>query len=107
MAWARVLLGLAVLAVALFLLAGCAVETVRTITTSKSGLVTDVTTTRKTADPAALQLAGTLASVYLPQRARVIREEKSAATPADLRRLLRGRPITKQQIAHRWRPAAP
>lgn len=107
-AWARLLFALSVLALALLLLPGCATETTRTITTDKAGTVTDVTVTKKGADPAALKLASVAAEIYLPRRAVVIREEKSAAavTPADLRRLLRG-PILPREIALRWRPAAP
>ena len=87
----------------LFALTGCMTETTRTITTDKAGTVTDVTTTRKGTDPAALKLVEVAAAVYVPRRPIVIHEEKSA-TPADLRRILHGRPITRQEIANRWKP---
>jgi hypothetical protein len=84
----------------------CVTETTRTITTDKAGTVHDVTTTRKGSDPAALRLVSVAAEIYRPRRPLVIREDKSA-TLADLRRILRGRPITRQEIATSWKPAAP
>lgn len=54
----------------------CTVETVRTITTDKAGTVTDVTTTRKGADPAALKFAEVVAAAYAPRRPMLVREEK-------------------------------
>jgi hypothetical protein len=54
----------------------CTVETVRTITTDKSGTVTDVTTTRKGSDPAALALAEVAAAAYAPRRPMLVREDK-------------------------------
>ena len=94
------------LACMLWTMVSCVTETTRTITTDKAGIVHDVTTTRKGSDPAALRLVSVAAEIYLPRRPVVIREEKSA-TPADLRRILHGRPITKQEIANRWKPAVP
>jgi hypothetical protein len=94
------------LACILWTMVSCVTETTRTITTDKSGTVHDVTTTRKGSDPAALRLVSVAAEIYLPRRPLVIREDKSA-TPADLRRILRGRPITRQEIATSWKPAAP
>ena len=88
-------------ALAALALASCVTETTRTITTDKSGTVTDRTTTRKGSDPAALKLVSVAADIYFPRRA-VVREEKSAS---DLQRILRGRPITRQEIANRWKPA--
>ena len=84
----------------LLLLTGCMVETTRTITTDKAGTVTDTTVTRKGSDPAALKLVEVAASVYVPRRPLYVREEKSG----DLKRILRGTPITRQEIAHRWSP---
>lgn len=101
--FARGFLLLFVLAVLVFLATGCMTEVTRTITTDKSGTVHDVTVTRKGTDPAALKLAEVAAAVYVPRRPLYVREEKSG----DLRRILRGRPITRQEIAARWRPAAP
>ena len=105
---ARLWLSVFLLGLLVFALTGCATETVRTITTDKAGTVTDVTVTRKGADPAALKLASVAAEIYLPRRAMVIREEKaaSAVTPADLRRLLRG-PVLPREIALRWRRGMP
>jgi hypothetical protein len=103
--WARFLL-LAILLALVLLLTGCATSTVRVITTDKAGTVTDTTTVTKGADPAALQILGTVAEIYIPRRAPIVRQEKSAVTPADLRRVLRGTPITRQEIAARWRPAS-
>jgi hypothetical protein len=54
----------------------CTVETVRTITTDKAGLVTDVTTTRKGADPAALKFAEVAAAAYAPRRPMRVRDGK-------------------------------
>jgi hypothetical protein len=54
----------------------CTVETVRTITTDKAGTVTDVTTTRKGADPAALKFAEVAAAAYAPRRPMLVREDK-------------------------------
>lgn len=90
----------------LLLLAGCVTTTTTTRTTDAKGHVVEVVTVTKAADPAALELAGTVATAYAPPRARIVRSEKSA-TPADLRRILHGRPITKQEIANRWKPSAP
>ena len=84
----------------LLLLTGCMVETTRTITTDKEGTVTDTTVTRKGSDPAALKLVEVAASVYVPRRPLYVHEEKSG----DLRWILRGKPITRQEIAHRWKP---
>ena len=83
---------------------GCATTTVRTVTTDKSGTVTETVTVTKAADPAAVRLAGLALTAYAPPRAAIVREEKSA-TPSDLRRILHGRPITRQEIANRWQPA--
>jgi hypothetical protein len=94
-----------VLACILWTMISCTVTTTTTRTTDAKGHVVEVVTVTKSADPAALQLAGTVATAYAP-RGIVVREEK-AATPSDLRRILHGRPITKQEIAHRWKPAAP
>lgn len=53
----------------------CTVETVRTITTDKAGTVTDVTTTKKAADPAALKFAE-VAAAYAPRRPMLVRKDK-------------------------------
>lgn len=58
--------------------AGCMTETTRTITTDKTGTVTETTVTRKGSDPAALKLVSVAAEIYLPRRPVVIREEKAA-----------------------------
>lgn len=95
-----------------FLLAftGCSTTTVRTVTTDKEGRVTDVTTTTKATDPAALALAGVAITAYAPPRALYVREEKA---DHDMRRLLRGwrgpaavaatGPITAAEISNRYR----
>lgn len=85
----------------LLVMCSCATTTVRVVTTDKAGTVTETTTTTKRGDPAALSLAGSIATAYAP-RGIVIREQKSAS---DLQRILKGRPITKQEIANRWKPA--
>lgn len=97
--WHAVLLLLAVLYAV-----SCATTTVRTVTTDKAGTVTETVTVTKAADPAALRLAGLALTAYAPPRAAIVREEKSA-TPSDFRRILHGRPITRQEIANRWQPA--
>ena len=79
----------------------CVTETTRTITTDKAGTVHDVTTTRKGSDPAALKLVEVAAAIYVPRRPLYVREEKC---DHDMRRLLRGRPITELEIAFRYRP---
>ena len=104
--FARWILGLATAGVLLFFLAGCATVTTRVVTTDKAGTVTETVTTTKATDPAALALAGTIATAYAPPRARLVRQEK-AGTPADLQRILRGRPVTKEEIANRWQPLHP
>ena len=83
---------------------GCVTETTRTITTDKAGTVTDTTVTRKGTDPAALKLVEVAAAVYVPRRPIVIREDKA---DHDMKRLLRGRPITELEIAFRWKPLLP
>lgn len=103
--WARGFFAAFVLALVLFFLTGCVTETTRTITTDKGGAVTDTTVTRKGSDPAALRLVSVAAEIYLPRRPIVIREEKAAAS--ELGRILRGRPITRQEIAARWKPLSP
>ena len=100
-AWARWILALATGAAFVFVIAGCATTTTTVITTDKAGTVTETVTVTKASDAGALALAGQIATAYAP-RGIVIREEKSAA---DLQRILKGKPITKQEIAHRWRPA--
>jgi hypothetical protein len=60
----------------------------------------DLCDAHKASDAAALALAGQIATAYAP-RGIVVRQEKSAS---DLGRILRGRPITKQEIANRWKP---
>lgn len=83
-------------------LGGCATTTTTTRTTDAKGGMVEVTTVTKVADPAAMSLVGTVATAYAP-RGLVVREEKSAI-PDDLRRILRGRTITEQEIANRWKP---
>ena len=90
---------------------GCVTESTRTITTDKNGTVTDTTVVKKGTDPAALKLVEVAASVYVPRRAPVVREEKA---DHDMKRLLRGwrgpaavaatGPITKDEITNRWKP---
>lgn len=106
MSWARLFLGLFVLALVLLFLSGCTIETVTTRETSAKGAVVETVRTTKKTDPAAWALAGDVVAAYSPPRARVIRQEKSAVTPGDVRRILRG-PIQPREIALRWRPAAP
>ena len=91
------LLGL--LAGVLLVFSGCATSRVRVITTDPDGVVTDTTTLLRGMDPASMRLAAAAAEIYLPRRAMIVREEKSAA----VLRGWRGR----QEIAARWRPAAP
>lgn len=80
-------------------LASCTTTTIRTVTTDKAGTVTETTTTTRASDPAAIALAGVVATTYAPPRAFYVREEKSG----DLMRILRGSPITRQEIANRWK----
>ncbi len=80
----------------------CSTTTVTTITTDKAGTITETTTVTKSADAAALALAGQIATAYVP-RGVVIREEK-AAPNSDLRKILKSRPVTKEEIANRWKP---
>lgn len=101
--FARWILAMATVAAFVFVLTGFAVEEVTTTITSKSGLVTVEKRITKKADPAAWALANAVVEGYAP-RARVVRQEK-ATTTDDLRRILRGRPITKEEIANRWKPA--
>jgi hypothetical protein len=93
-----------------WVMASCATTVTRTVTTDKSGTVTDVTITSKAGDPAALALAGQIATAYAP-RGMVVRQEKS---DADMRKLLKGwsggkraaltGPITQEEIDTRWKP---
>lgn len=86
----------------------CTTETTRTVLTDKSGMVTDTTVTTRRADAFALALVETVAEIYLPRRAMLVREEKSHL---EIRRLLRGwrgaeamaltGPITPEEIAAR------
>jgi hypothetical protein len=82
------------LACVLWTMVSCSVTTTTTRTTSAKGHVVETVTVTKSADPAALQLAGTVATAYAPPRARLVRQEKSG-------------PITPQEIAARWQPVAP
>ena len=91
------------LAILTLFLASCAIEeTTVTTTDAKSGLVTVTTRKSKKADTAWTAIAGDVVAAYSPPRARRVREEKSG-TPDDLRRILH-RPITRQEIANRWKP---
>lgn len=96
----RIFAALIIAACFVFVMCSCVTETTRTITTDKAGTVTDTTVTRKGSDPAALKLVEVAAAIYVPRRPIVVREEKS---DADMRRLLRGRPITPLEIAFRYR----
>lgn len=89
----------------LWTMVSCTTTTTTTRTTDAKGHVVEIVTVTKAADPAALRLAGDVATAYAP-RGIVVRQEKSG-TPADLHRILQGRPITKQEIANRWKPAVP
>lgn len=97
------ILAVLILLLLLALLTGCVTTTTTTRTTDAKGGMVEIITITKAADPTALHLASALAGAYVPPRARLIRQEKSA-TPADLRRILRGRPITRREIAHRSTP---
>lgn len=92
-----------------WVMCSCATTTVRVVTTDKAGTVTETTTTTKASDPAALALAGQIATAYVP-RGMIVRQEKA---DHDMRRLLRGwrgpaaaaaSPITAEEIANRYRP---
>lgn len=88
-----------------FILAFCGCTTTTTtvrVTDAKGGMTETVTIT-KASDGAALALAGQIATAYAP-RGMVVRSEKSSS---DLGRILRGRPITKEEIANRWKPLKP
>jgi len=95
-----------------WVMCSCVTETTRTITTDKAGTVTEVTTTKKGTDPAALALVSVATEIYLPRRPLIIREEKA---DHDMRRLLRGwrgpgalaatGPVTAEEIGRRWKPA--
>ena len=82
---------------------GCSTTTVRVITTDKAGTTTETITTTQASDPAALALAGAIATAYAP-RGILVRQEKATS---DMQRILCGRPITKQEIANRWQPLKP
>ena len=68
---------------------------VTTTTTTPDGRVT----VTKQPAPGVLPFAGAVLEAYSP-RAIVVREEKSG----DIMTILRGRPITRQEIANRWKP---
>jgi hypothetical protein len=74
------LIAAAILAV--LCLAGCTTETVTTRTTSAKGHVVETVVITKKADPAALSLAGTVASLYAPPR--IVRQEKSSPKMGEL-----------------------
>lgn len=99
------ILWLWVAAYTVFSMVACSVEEITTTSTSKSGLVTVEKRISKKTDPAAWALAGAVVEGYAP-RARVVREEKSAP-PSEIRRILKSRPITREEIAHRWQPVKP
>lgn len=88
-----------------FSMVSCSTTTTRTVTTDKAGTVTEITVTSKASDPHALALAGQIATAYAP-RGMIVRHEKSAP-PGEFRRILRSRPITRQEIALRWKPSKP
>ena len=83
----------------------CSTVTTHVVTTDKAGTVTETTTTSKSSDPHALALAGRIATAYAP-RGMIVRGEKSAP-PSEIRRILKSRPITREQIANRWQPLKP
>jgi hypothetical protein len=85
-----------------FILAFCGCTTTTTIVrvTDAKGGMTETETVTKASDSAALALAGQIATAYAP-RGIVVRSEKSTS---DLGRILRGRPITREEIANRWKP---
>jgi hypothetical protein len=89
------LLIVAVILFALFCATGCTTTTA----TAPDGAVT----VTKAPAPGVLPFAGAAIRAYSP-RAIIVREEKSAATPDDLRRILRGRQITPQEIANHRKP---
>lgn len=101
----RRILALVLLALAVLLFAGCATVESRTTVTAPDGTVT-VTESKTTAPDAGSVAALTTTAQAFAPRAVVVRQEKSG-TPADLRRILHGRPITRQEIAHRWQPSTP
>lgn len=80
---------------------GCMTKVTRTITTDKNGTVTDSTVTEKGTDETALKLVGMAVELYRPRPAVIVREEKA---DHDMKRLLKGRPITREEIALRWKP---
>ena len=100
MSFARGCLVFAACAVLGFVLAGCTTTTTTVRVTDAKGGMTETVTTTKASDTAALALAGQIATAYAP-RGMVVRSEKSSS---DLGRILRGKPITKEEIANRWKP---
>lgn len=88
-----------------WVMTSCATVETRTTVTAPDGTVT-VTESKTTApDSASVAALSTTALVFAP-RAVIVRQEKSG-TPADLQRILRGRPITREEIAARWQPSTP
>jgi hypothetical protein len=84
-------------------MASCSTVETRTTVTAPDGTVT-VTESKTTApDSASVAALSTTALVFAP-RSVLVRQEK--ATP-DIRHILRGRPITRQEIAARWQPSTP
>jgi hypothetical protein len=80
-----------VLACVLWTMVSCVTTTVTTRTITAKGHVVETVTVTKSADPAALQLAGDFATAYAP-RGIIVRQEKSGT-------------ITPREIAERWKPA--
>jgi hypothetical protein len=97
---------LVILALAfVWVMASCSTVETRTTVTAPDGTGT-VTESKTTApDSASVAALSTTAQVFAP-RAVIVRQEK-AGTPADLQHILRGRPITRQEIAARWQPSTP
>lgn len=93
-----ILLALVLLAFVLAF-AGCA--TTETTVTAPDGTVTVIKSTAPV--PGSIEAIAATAQQFAP-KARVVREEKA---DHDMQRLLRGRPITRQEIALRWKPSLP
>ena len=96
---------LLVLLAFIFAFAGCSTVETRTTVTAPDGTVT-VTQSKTTAPAPGSVEALSATALLLAPRAVIVRQEKSG-TPADLRRILRGSPITRQEIAARWQPSTP
>ena len=84
------------------ILAACWLWVMTSCTTSTTYHADGSKTVIEGTDPAALAAITATALAFAP-KAHVVAQKSTS----DLQRVLKGRPITKEEIAHRWQPLKP